>query len=294
MSTLVQTWHGWQAGDPRIPPLAARSRRVVRYSVGAAIWLVAIAGLLAQQGVLREGMIAGLALAGATALGALPVAFARKLPAAMAQQLLLAGGGIMLAASFFSLLWPAFQQAAAQTGSHAQAVLMTLAVAALGAGLLALWRRRATRQAEGSALQRTGVLLFVWAIALHNLPEGLAGGVAMAGQAHGATLVVGIGLQDIPEGFAVAAALLQIGISPLRAAAWGAASGLVELLGAVAGAAAVAVTATALPVLLALAGGAMLWVTASEIGPLLRRNRTAEWLFAGGFALMAVMDLGLG
>ncbi|KAF0815112.1 Zinc transporter ZupT [Andreprevotia sp. IGB-42] len=295
MSTLIHTLQRRQAATaPRTQP-AVRSRRKLRYAVGALIWIGAIVGLVAHSGpTLREGLLAGTGLALATAIGALPVAFARRLPIALAQQLLLAGGGIMLAASFFSLLWPAFTLASAQLGSSNQAGLLTGLAALAGAGALAMWRQRAIRQAAGTELHRTGVLLFVWAIALHNLPEGLAGGVALAGQEHGASLVIGIGLQDIPEGFAVAAALLQIGMSPLRAAAWGAASGLIEFFGALAGAGAVALTATALPALLALAGGAMLWVTATEIGPLVLRSRSAQLIFAAGFALMAAMDLGLG
>jgi ZIP family zinc transporter len=135
--------------------------------------------------------------------------------------------------------------------------------------------------------------LAVAAIALHNLPEGLAVGVAVAaGVDHG--MSVGIALQNIPEGWVVASAMLLLGATPLRAVLYALATGLVEPVGGLIGAIASTVAGAALPLALAGAAGAMIWVVMHELLPAaLRSGRQIATCaaLAAGFALMAGLGL---
>ena len=141
--------------------------------------------------------------------------------------------------------------------------------------------------------------LFVGAVMLHNLPEGLAIGVAYAGTdaMHARALATGIAIQDVPEGLVIALALLAAGYRRASAVALGALSGLLEPAGALLGAAAVSVSVTLLPWGLALAAGAMLWVIVHDIVPQSQRGGHERWASAaliGGFVLMMVLDTALG
>lgn len=256
-------------------------------------------------------LLGGLLGAAATAAGALPVLFARRV-AAQAQGLLLAlAAGVMLAATCFSLLLPALNSAETLWASRPLAALAVAVGLLAGAGGIALLGRllpdempHDTPQAAANApagtntqAARRGVLLFVLAVTLHNLPEGLAVGVSATADAiGGSALAWGIAIQDVPEGLAVALALASIGTRPTLAFAAGAGSGLVEPLAALIGAAAVGVSDAALPWGLALAAGAMLRVICLELLPqALRENtRHAGSALIGGFALMMLLDTALG
>lgn len=256
-------------------------------------------------------LLGGLLGAAATAAGALPVLFARRV-AAQAQGLLLAlAAGVMLAATCFSLLLPALNSAETLWSSRPLAALAVAVGLLAGAGGIALLGRllpdempHDTQQQTGNAntyanaqTARRGVLLFVLAVTLHNLPEGLAVGVSATADAiGGSALAWGIAIQDVPEGLAVALALASIGTRPALAFAAGAGSGLVEPLAALIGAAAVGVSDAALPWGLALAAGAMLRVICLELLPqALRENtRHAGSALLGGFALMMLLDTALG
>jgi len=202
-------------------------------------------------------------------------------------------GGMMLAASFFSLLVPAVQTVAASAAPMALGILTAIAFLA-GTKLMQQMDRRfphahVERLDESTAAPRLG--LVVAAIALHNLPEGLAVGVAAAaGADHGMTL--GIALQNIPEGWIVASALLALGASPLRAAAIALATGLVEPVGGLFGVIATSIAGAALPLALAAAAGAMLWVVAHELIPASHkpgREAAATAGLASGFAVMTLL-----
>ncbi|HEX4938657.1 MAG TPA: ZIP family metal transporter, partial [Candidatus Kapabacteria bacterium] len=143
------------------------------------------------------------------------------------------------------------------------------------------------------------IWLFVFAIALHNLPEGMAIGVAFsqADMAVGLPLTTAIALQDIPEGLAVALAIRGAGYSPLLAVLVAGASGLLEPLGSLLGVGLSSGMAVAYPVGLGLAAGAMLFVVSHEVIPETHRNGHQTSATVGlmlGFALMMVLDTTLG
>lgn len=250
---------------------------------------------------LLPALLGGLLGAAATAAGALPVLFARRVANATQGTLLAAAAGVMLAATCFSLLLPALDSGAALWGSRPLAALAVAVGLLLGAGAVALLGRVfAARPPVGSAAAgadaRRSVALFVAAVTLHNVPEGLAVGLASAADAiGGGALAWGIAIQDLPEGLAVALALASIGARPATAFAIGAGSGLVEPLAALAGAAAVGVSSAALPWGLALAAGAMLRVICLELLPQALRDDTrhAGSALIGGFALMLLLDTAL-
>ncbi len=237
----------------------------------------------------RASLLAGLA----TGLGALPILFLRRPSASLMGPMLGLAVGMMLAASVFSLLVPAIQMVA---DSAAPWVLAPFTVLAFLGGIRMMQRMdhrfphaHVEIMEADAALPQVG--LVVAAIALHNLPEGLAVGVAAAsGADHVMTL--GIALQNIPEGWVVASALLALGAAPLRAAFIALATGLIEPLGGLFGVIAGAVAGDALPLALAAAAGAMLWVVAHELIPAAYRSgRTAAGSagLASGFAAMAAL-----
>ncbi len=221
------------------------------------------------------GTGASLAAGLATGLGALPVLGIRR-PSRQQQNVLLGfAAGVMLAASFFSLILPAIEAAEhGGAGRIGAAATVTTAVL-LGALCLSLLSRFAPvdhlvigRAGVGADLLRR-VWLFVAAITLHNFPEGLAVGVSFGDESLGTgpTTALGIGLQNMPEGLAVAVSLLPLGYSRARAAALALATGLVEPIGAFLGSAAVAASIALLPWGMGWAAGAMIYIVASEIIP---------------------------
>ena len=150
---------------------------------------------------------------------------------------------------------------------------------------------------DPTRLRRT--TLFVIAVTLHNLPEGLAIGVAFAANdpVAAASLSLAIAIQDLPEGFVIAVALMAVGYSRRKALLLGAASGLVEPVGAVLGAWVVSAWPLLLPWGLGFAAGAMLFVISHEIIPESHRKGHERWATQGlmlGFALMMVLDTALG
>jgi zinc transporter, ZIP family len=244
-------------------------------------------------------LVAGLA----TGLGALPI-FLRSGWSRNAQRLMLAvAGGMMLGATFFSLLQPALGLVRARGGSSVSAVLTS--GLGIGLGAVVLWiihraipHEHFTKGREGGGalhLGRNG--LFVLAIALHNLPEGLSVGVAYGDTAAstGYAMTLGIGAQNLPEGLAVAAALLAGGMTRGRAFLVALLTGLLEPLGGLIGALAVGASEALLPWGLAFAAGAMLFVVSGEVLPETHvpgRERSATFAVIGGFvAMMALAEL---
>lgn len=215
----------------------------VHLGSGIAAWLTAHPA--AAEG-LRASLFAGLA----TGLGALPILCLRR-PAQHALAPLLGfAGGMMLAASVFSLLVPALAMLGSAPHPGAAGAWVALSLLAGAAGMRQL-DRRLPHVHLGSTDQPAQALpnaaLIVAAIALHNLPEGLAVGVAAAaGADHGISL--GIALQNIPEGWIVASTLLALG------------TGLIEPLGGLFGVIAASLAGATLPLALAAAAGAMFWV----------------------------------
>jgi ZIP family zinc transporter len=250
------------------------------------------------------GFSASLAAGAATALGAMFVLLVRKLSEPLNDALLGFSAGVMLAASFFSLIIPGIEHAKVDTGSTTLAMTVIVAALMLGAITLSIVNRYAPHEhfilgpqgAEAVALRR--IWLFVIAITLHNFPEGLAVGVGYGGGdiAGGNALAIGIGLQNIPEGLAVAAALLSLGYARLTAFAVGSATGLVEPVGGLLGVGAVTVFQPLLPWGLGFAAGAMLFVVSNEIVPETHRRGNEELATYGlmiGLAVMMFLDVTL-
>ncbi len=143
------------------------------------------------------------------------------------------------------------------------------------------------------------VLLFVMAIAIHNLPEGIAAGVSFGGGDTGEALLIagGIALQNIPEGMVIIGPMLASGISPKRTFVCAMATGLVEVLGTLLGYFAVSIATFILPFALAFAGGTMLYVVSDEIIPETHAHgseRGATYALLAGFCVMLVSDVLLG
>ena len=226
-----------------------------------------------------------------TALGAATVFFFRGEIGARARGMMLGfAGGVMTAASVWSLLLPAMGQTEAE--SALPAWLPAAAGLFLGAGFLTL----AEHLQRGSGGKER--MLFT-AITLHNIPEGMAVGLAFAlakeGESLAAalTLALGIGVQNFPEGAAVALPMRQLGQGRGRAFLWGAASGAVEPLFGLLAFYAASLLHPAMPWLLGFAAGAMLYVTARELSPEAAEGR-GVFGYLGGFALMMVLDVALG
>ena len=254
---------------------------------------------------LRLGLLGGLAGFAATALGALPALLLRNLSSRTEDTLLGLAAGMMLAASSFSLILPGLAAGEEISGSRALGAAVVVVGLALGA-LLMLGLDQFTPHEHthggpcGAGCERIGrVWLFVFAIALHNLPEGMAIGVAFSqgDMDVGLPLASAIALQDIPEGLAVAMALKAAGLSPLRAVGIAAASGLMEPVGALLGVGLASGLALAYPIGLGLAAGAMIFVVSHEVIPETHRNghQTPATLgLMAGFAVMMVLDTALG
>ena len=215
--------------------------------------------------------------------------------------------GVMVAASIWSLLIPALEHAA---GSELPAFLP--AVAGLWLGFLFLMildrliphQHADSDQPEGLSCNLGRTTMLSLAVALHNLPEGIAVGVALAGAQQGETqmtaalaLAIGIAVQNFPEGAIVAMPQGCSGIKKWKAFAMGVASGLVEPLGAALTVLLAGLLVPALPWLLAFAAGAMLYVVVEELIPEMAEGAHSHLgtiCFAVGFSLMMILDVALG
>jgi len=248
---------------------------------------------LAANPMAARGLEASLLAGAATGLGALPVLFLRRPTEKLMAPMLGLASGMMLAASLFSLLVPAVQHVAV-SGTPWMLGMATAAALVAGAAAMQMLDRRLPHEhvesVESSGMM-PNVTLVVAAIAIHNLPEGLAVGVAAAaGVDHGMSL--GIALQNIPEGWIVASAMMALGAAPVRAALIALATGLVEPLGGLFGVIASTVADGALPLALAAAAGAMLWVVSHEMIPASHQPGRVAAGTAGlvtGFAIMAML-----
>ena len=232
---------------------------------------------------LMLGFLGSLAAGAMTAVGAVPVLFGRTPSRATRDLSLGFAAGVMLAASFFSLIIPALEAAGLRYDSEATpAAIVCLA----------------GREGPAAASLRR-VWLFIIAITIHNFPEGLAVGVGFGadGLSGGMPLALGIGLQNAPEGLAVAVALLGEGYSKGRAWGIAALTGMVEPIGGLLGAGIIALSEPLLPWGLAFAAGAMLFVISHEIIPETHRSghqNKATLGLAIGLVLMLFLDVWLG
>jgi ZIP family zinc transporter len=292
------------ARGPRMRPL----RRMLGFAIVAVglglLAFEAVEAIAAGDARVRGALLGGSLAALATALGTLPVLLSQQLSQRAFDSMLGFGAGVMLAATSFSLVIPALEAARSQDVGPWGAGGIVGAGVLLGAALLLAIDRLVPHEhfvkgVEGpKALKLKRVWLFVLAIALHNLPEGLAIGVAFAGSDPVAAmaLATGISIQDVPEGMVVALALRGVGYGRLLSMGLGVASGLVEPAMAVLGATVVTLMASLLPWGLALAAGAMLFVISHEIIPESHRaghEASATTGLIVGFVLMMLLDTAL-
>jgi len=246
-----------------------------------------------------------------TALGAAVVFGVRDVSRRALNTLLGFAAGVMLAASYWSLLAPAIELSAGYgpLDWFPAAAGFLLGGTSLGVvdRILPHLHLGAPRQeAEGIRTPWERSALLVLAITLHNFPEGLAVGVAFGAAAAGlpaatveaaVILAIGIGLQNFPEGLAVAAPLRREGFSPLRSFWYGQLSAAIEPIAAVLGAAAVLLVRPALPYALSFAAGAMLFVVVEELVPQSQQGGDTDVVTLGtmlGFALMMILDVAFG
>lgn len=254
---------------------------------------------------LRYGLLAGLGGFAATALGAAAGLVLRQVGQKAEDSMLGFAAGMMLAASSFSLILPGIAAGETITGSGPLGALTVTLGLALGVMLMLGLDQFTPHTHEscgdcGPGAERLNrVWLFVLAITLHNLPEGMAMGVGFAQNdlSVGLPLSTAIAIQDIPEGLAVVMALRAAGVRNLSAILLATLSGLMEPLGAILGLGLAGGFALAYPIGLGLAAGAMIFVVSHEVIPETHRNghQTPATLgLMAGFALMMVLDTALG
>ncbi len=259
----------------------------------------------ADESNLRYALLGGLSGFAATALGAMSAMVLRDIRSRTQDTLLGFAAGMMLAASSFSLILPGIEAAQDITGKPMWAACVVVLGLGLGVALMIGLDRFVPHEhsksgRRGPQTERFNrVWLFVLAITLHNLPEGMAIGVSFAnGDLRvGMPLTTAIALQDIPEGLAVALALRVTGISAARAALIAIGSGLMEPLGAVVGLGISSGFALGYPIALGLAAGAMIFVVSHEVIPETHRNGHETPATLGlmlGFAVMMFLDTALG
>lgn len=265
-------------------------------------------------GPIIQSLFGGLFTYGLTALGAALVFFTRKVNYKLLDAMLGFAAGVMIAASFWSLLVPSIDMAASQgiiewlpatIGFLSGGVFLRICDAYLPHLHLGLPRD----EAEGVSTTWRRATLLVLAITLHNIPEGLAVGVLFGAAASGVdptgtatiagavSLALGIGLQNFPEGLAVSMPLRREGISVGKSFWYGQLSGIVEPIAAVIGAAAVLMVRPILPYALAFAAGAMIYVVVEELIPESQHRGNADIATMGtmiGFSVMMILDVALG
>lgn len=217
--------------------------------------------------------ISAIGLCGATLIGAVLGFGIKELPHKWNDTVLGYCAGIMLSASTLGLIIPAFDQA---ENSDWWMVVIGVMAGALFLNVLDLVTPHLhhitglDEEEHRNNASLNHILLFVMAIALHKLPEGMAAGVSMSDVSSGEaswTVSLGIALQNIPEGMVIIAPLLVAGVSRMRTMVISVAIGLLEVIGVWLGFALGTASATFLPIMLGFAGGAMLYVTSDEMIP---------------------------
>ncbi len=255
--------------------------------------------------ILMMGLLGSLAAGLMTGVGAIPVLFAKTISPRMNDTFLGFAAGVMLSASFFSLILPALDAGADRYGSDPIAAGIVVAGVLLGAIAVAALNEALphvhfVQGAEGAANpQFSKIWLFVFAITIHNFPEGMAVGIGFGGGniANGISLAIGIGLQNAPEGLAVAVALVGLGYSRFFSFGVALLTGLIEPVGGVIGAGIISISEPFLPWGLAFAAGAMIYIISHEIIPETHRRGHQNAATAGlliGLVLMMFLDVTLG
>lgn len=252
---------------------------------------------------MQLAVITALGVGGSTLVGALIGFLLKKIPHKFNDGMIGLAAGIMLSAAFFGLVAPSLETGnlwVTSLGIVAGAAFLDLADK-LTPHLHTFANPQPKEESQrpyscgiqGGSLDK--ILLFVMAIAIHNLPEGIAAGVGFGSEDLGnaVTVAVGIGLQNIPEGMVIVAPLLREGVSGKKVLAIAAGTGLIEILGTMAGYFAAAASAVILPFALAFAGGTMIYVVSDEMIPETHSHgyeRMATYALLAGFLMMMALD----
>lgn len=246
--------------------------------------------------------ISAAALCGTTLIGSILGFFIKRLPHKWNDTLLGYCAGIMLSAATLGLIVPAFDMTGAEGWGGTLLVVAGVVCGALFLNVLDFLTPHLHHitgldpEQHRNNRSLNAVLLFVLAIALHKLPEGIAAGVSMSAQTGGATdwsVSLGLALQNIPEGMVIIAPLLVAGISSLRTLLISLAIGLLEIVGVWIGFALGSASALFLPAMLGFAGGAMLYVTSDEMIPETHEHgyqKQATYALLLGFMTLIVVD----
>ena len=246
-------------------------------------------------------LLTALGVGGATVIGALIGFLFKNISHRFSDIVLSFAAGVMLSAAVFGLVLPSIEYG----GKYG--VIITVVGIFAGAVTLNLIDRLVPHLHKLAGVDSekhapsdlSKVLLFVTAIAIHNLPEGIAAGVGFgSGDVSGALIIAGgIALQNIPEGMVIIAPMLAAGVRPRRTFVIAALTGFVEVVGTLIGYFAVSISAAVLPFALAFAGGTMLYVISDEMIPETHAHgseRGATYALLIGFSLMLVVDALLG
>ncbi len=250
----------------------------------------------------QYALIAGMVGFAATAAGSLPGFFMHKLSDRTENIMLGAAAGMMLSAAFFSLLEPALESSEKLFTNPWLAALWVVFGMALGVALLLgvdamTPHEHLARGHEGPDIKAvSGIWLFVFAIIIHNFPEGMALGISFAAEnlSIGIPFTAAIALQDMPEGLAVVLALRAAGVNSSKAVGVGIASGIMEPVGALLGVSITSQLGFAYPLGLALSAGAMIFVVSHEVIPETHRGNHPMPATLGlmiGFCIMMVLDV---
>lgn len=252
-----------------------------------------------------QALIATLFTWAITSLGASVVFIFKKMNKTTMDAMLGLSAGVMLAATFWSLLSPALEMA--ENLELTPWLIVSLGV--LSGGLLLytgdkIFAKLTKKKSNSNSIKRS--LMLIFSITLHNIPEGMAIGVAFGSVFYnldGATLTsavmlaIGIGIQNFPEGSAVSLPLRREGMKRSKAFLFGVLSGIVEPISAVIGAILVIKVKILLPILLAFAGGAMIYVVVQELIPESQTNKKKDLMALFtifGFLIMMIFDVALG
>lgn len=251
-------------------------------------------------------LLTALGVGGATAVGALLGFLFKDITHKFSDIVLSFAAGVMLSAAVFGLIEPSFSYGETSYGT-AFGLIVTVVGIFTGAICLNLTDKLVPHlhRIAGTEIEShhnknlSKILLFVLAIAIHNLPEGIAAGVGFGSENTTQAIVIagGIALQNIPEGMVIIGPMLASGVSKKRTLLIALLTGLVEVIGTLVGYFAVSVAKVILPFALAFAGGTMLYIISDEMIPETHAHggeRGATYALLVGFALMLVMDILLG
>lgn len=249
-----------------------------------------------------QALLATLFTWAVTALGAALVFMFKKIHKNILDSMLGIAAGVMIAASFWSLLSPSIEMANVLKIN----IILSVAGGFLSGGLLLFIGDKVMNKMQNKSSNLKRTLMLIVSITLHNIPEGLAVGVAFGSTLYGLdgatlmsawTLAIGIGIQNFPEGTAVSIPLRREGFSRNKSFIYGMLSGIVEPISGVLGALLVLKVRIILPFLLAFAAGAMIYVVIQELIPESQTNENKEVISMCtliGFTIMMLLDVLLG